>query len=460
MMRIRVDGGRLSGEQLRAIAWASERFGRDVADITDRQNVQLHWIRIEDIPAIWERLEAAGYHTGSVRRHPAGHHGVPARRRDRRRAPRWLARHPRPRGTDTSLISGFVHCTVHPLIEVLYLRGRLENAGSPSIRSATARMSSEPSRSSSAVTPASGHPMMTRGVSPHASCVDSPTASSRSQMAGTSSIRNPVQLHVLPVGDVRHVAPEPLRCPRDRAELLAAQPSAVHPDPHHEELVLELLRLGAPRALTGNALLPLRVEAPPTQPRPQVLLPDRPESARSEDPLDAFADGEPVVLLLDLLRGVERLVVAQPPLTLAARARGPDGPVGGFVHGFRVVDRGRERRGPPVRAARGAAGGSCGLPHAMARARGARAARTAAETGRDHGGDLSDGSCADHGSLSGRPFASGSPRSAPAAHGGSLVAGAKPYLSGRKDVKERGHRCACVPPRSAPGAGGGRRRGR
>ncbi len=271
---------------------------------------------------------------------------------------------------------------------------------------------------------------------------------------------DPVQLHVLAVGDVGDVAPEPLRCPRDRAELLAAQPSAVHPDPHHEELVLELLRLGAPRALTGNALFPLRVEAPPTQPRPQVLLADRPESARSEDPLDAFANGEPVVLLLDLLRGVERLVVAQPPLTLAARARGADGPVGGFVHGFRVVDRGRERRGPPVRAAGGAAGGSCGLPHAMARARGARAVRTAAETGRDHGGDLSDGSCADHGSLSGRPFASGSPRSAPAAHGGSLVAGAKPYLSGRKDVKERGHRCACVPPRSAPGAGGGRRRGR
>ena len=63
MMRIRIDGGQLTSEQLRAIAWASERFGRDVADVTDRQNVQLHWIRIEDVPAIWERLEATGLST-------------------------------------------------------------------------------------------------------------------------------------------------------------------------------------------------------------------------------------------------------------------------------------------------------------------------------------------------------------------------------------------------------------
>jgi sulfite reductase (ferredoxin) len=31
-----------------------------VADVTDRQNVQLHWIRIEDVPEIWRRLEAVG----------------------------------------------------------------------------------------------------------------------------------------------------------------------------------------------------------------------------------------------------------------------------------------------------------------------------------------------------------------------------------------------------------------
>jgi sulfite reductase (ferredoxin) len=63
MMRIRIDGGRMSSEQLRAIAWVSERYGRDVADITDRQNVQLHWIRIEDVPDIFDRIEAVGLTT-------------------------------------------------------------------------------------------------------------------------------------------------------------------------------------------------------------------------------------------------------------------------------------------------------------------------------------------------------------------------------------------------------------
>src|SRR4030095_6375261 len=56
MMRIGIDGGRMTTEQLRAIAWASETFGRDVADVTDRQNVQLHWVRIEGVPAILEPL--------------------------------------------------------------------------------------------------------------------------------------------------------------------------------------------------------------------------------------------------------------------------------------------------------------------------------------------------------------------------------------------------------------------
>ena len=56
----------MTSDQLRAIAWASERYGRDVADITDRQNVQLHWIRIEDVPAIWERLESTGLTTAEA----------------------------------------------------------------------------------------------------------------------------------------------------------------------------------------------------------------------------------------------------------------------------------------------------------------------------------------------------------------------------------------------------------
>jgi len=60
MMRVRIPGGQLSADQLRAIAEISKEYGRDLADITDRQNVQFHWITIEDVPAIWERLAEVG----------------------------------------------------------------------------------------------------------------------------------------------------------------------------------------------------------------------------------------------------------------------------------------------------------------------------------------------------------------------------------------------------------------
>ncbi len=60
MLRVRIDGGQLSNDQLRAVADISDRYARGTADITDRQNVQYHWIRIEDVPAIWATLEAVG----------------------------------------------------------------------------------------------------------------------------------------------------------------------------------------------------------------------------------------------------------------------------------------------------------------------------------------------------------------------------------------------------------------
>ncbi|MFV0406672.1 MAG: nitrite/sulfite reductase [Propioniciclava sp.] len=63
MMRVRIDGGALSLEQLRAIAQISTEFARGTADISDRQNIQFHWIRIEDVPEIWQRLEAVGLQT-------------------------------------------------------------------------------------------------------------------------------------------------------------------------------------------------------------------------------------------------------------------------------------------------------------------------------------------------------------------------------------------------------------
>jgi len=63
MLRVRIDGGELGLAQLRTIAEISREFGRDSADITDRQNIQLHWIRVEDMPEIWRRLDAVGLDT-------------------------------------------------------------------------------------------------------------------------------------------------------------------------------------------------------------------------------------------------------------------------------------------------------------------------------------------------------------------------------------------------------------
>ena len=63
MMRVRTDGALLGPDQLRALGTASTDFARDTADISDRQNIQYHWIAIEDVPAIWQRLEAAGLET-------------------------------------------------------------------------------------------------------------------------------------------------------------------------------------------------------------------------------------------------------------------------------------------------------------------------------------------------------------------------------------------------------------
>ncbi|MFV2009797.1 MULTISPECIES: nitrite/sulfite reductase [unclassified Micromonospora] len=63
MLRVRIDGGQLNLAQLRTIADISQRYARDTADVTDRQNIQLHWIRVEDMPAIWKALDDVGLET-------------------------------------------------------------------------------------------------------------------------------------------------------------------------------------------------------------------------------------------------------------------------------------------------------------------------------------------------------------------------------------------------------------
>jgi sulfite reductase (ferredoxin) len=76
MVRIRVPNGLLTTEQVRAIAALSTEHGNGVADITVRQNIQLHWIRIESLPEVFERLQAVGLRTtgacGDVARNITG----------------------------------------------------------------------------------------------------------------------------------------------------------------------------------------------------------------------------------------------------------------------------------------------------------------------------------------------------------------------------------------------------
>ena len=63
MLRIRIDGGQLSNDQLRVIGFISRRYARGTADVTDRQNIQLHWVEIENVPDIWDALESVGLST-------------------------------------------------------------------------------------------------------------------------------------------------------------------------------------------------------------------------------------------------------------------------------------------------------------------------------------------------------------------------------------------------------------
>ena len=63
MLRVRIDGGQLDLRQVRTIADLSVEYGRDSADLTDRQNIQYHWIDIRNVPSIWNRLEAVGLST-------------------------------------------------------------------------------------------------------------------------------------------------------------------------------------------------------------------------------------------------------------------------------------------------------------------------------------------------------------------------------------------------------------
>ncbi len=63
MVRIRIPNGILLSHQVRAIANVTEKYARNLVDITVRQNIQLHWVRIEDLPEVLDTLWRAGLTT-------------------------------------------------------------------------------------------------------------------------------------------------------------------------------------------------------------------------------------------------------------------------------------------------------------------------------------------------------------------------------------------------------------
>jgi len=76
MLRIRIPNGLLNSDQLRTVARLTEQYGRGVADLTVRQNIQLHWITIEALPDVLDALEQCGLGTigacGDVTRNVTG----------------------------------------------------------------------------------------------------------------------------------------------------------------------------------------------------------------------------------------------------------------------------------------------------------------------------------------------------------------------------------------------------
>src|SRR5881396_2216081 len=76
MVRIRIPNGQLEAHQLRTIAGLAERYARGIADITVRQNIQLHWVTLESLPDVFQTLWRTGITTmgacGDVTRNVTG----------------------------------------------------------------------------------------------------------------------------------------------------------------------------------------------------------------------------------------------------------------------------------------------------------------------------------------------------------------------------------------------------
>jgi sulfite reductase (NADPH) hemoprotein beta-component len=62
MLRIGIPYGTLSSEQMRALAHVARRYDRGYGHFTTRQNIQFHWIKLEELPDAMEYLGRARLH--------------------------------------------------------------------------------------------------------------------------------------------------------------------------------------------------------------------------------------------------------------------------------------------------------------------------------------------------------------------------------------------------------------
>lgn len=66
MLRTKIPGGRLNSKQAKVIADIVEKYARGFCDITTRQTIQMHWLRVEDVPDIFGRLNSVGMTTSGA----------------------------------------------------------------------------------------------------------------------------------------------------------------------------------------------------------------------------------------------------------------------------------------------------------------------------------------------------------------------------------------------------------
>jgi NAD(P)H-nitrite reductase large subunit len=71
MMRTKIPGGQINAVQARLLQSIADRYAHGFCDITTRQTIQYHWLRIEDIPAIFSELASVGWERAELRRYHA-----------------------------------------------------------------------------------------------------------------------------------------------------------------------------------------------------------------------------------------------------------------------------------------------------------------------------------------------------------------------------------------------------